>query len=143
MIAAAAAMAQSDSPFFMQNLGAGMEAYGKEIARGDAAAQEAYFGLRNLSGVNAAKGVVVAYPSGCDYYIVETNIGYALLEWFGGNDPIEGDTLVGDFESYGMKNIYNITVDRETRVWVEDYMLSESSVIEQYNDNCVLPILGM
>ena len=33
----------------------------------------------------AAKGVVVAYPSGCDYYIVETNRGYALLEWYGGN----------------------------------------------------------
>ena len=85
---------------------------------------------------SAAKGVVVAYPSGCDYYIVETNRGYALLEWYGGNDPSEGDTLVGDFEGYGMKTIYNITADRETRVWVEDYMLSESSAIEQYYEQC-------
>ncbi len=84
----------------------------------------------------ADKGVVVAYPSGCDYYIVETNMGYALLEWFGGNDPSEGDTLVGEIDSYGMKDIYNITADSETRVWVEDYMLSESSAIEQYYEQC-------
>lgn len=84
----------------------------------------------------AAKGVVVAYPAGCDYYIVETNSGYALLEWFGGNDPSEGDVLVGDFERYGMKTIYNVTADRETRVWVEDFWLSESSAIAQYRDHC-------
>lgn len=89
-----------------------------------------------INDVNAAEGVVVAYPSGCDYYIVETNIGYALLEWYGGNDPNEGDKLVGDFESYGMKTIYNSTTDSETRVWVEDYMLSQTSAIEQYNKQC-------
>ena len=89
-----------------------------------------------FNNANAAKGVVVANPSGCDYYIVETTSGYTLLEWYGGNDPSEGDTLVGDFESYGMKTIYNITADRETRVWVEDFWLSESSVINQYNDKC-------
>jgi len=48
------------------------------------------------SNASAAKGVVVYYKSGCDYYIVETNMGYVLLEWYGGNDPSEGDTLVGD-----------------------------------------------
>ena len=34
----------------------------------------------------AAKGVVAYSKSGCDYFIVETNSGYALLEWYGGND---------------------------------------------------------
>ena len=55
--------------------------------------------------VNAAKGVVVYYRQGCDYYIVETNMGYTLLEWYGGNDPNEGDILVGDYETYGMKTV--------------------------------------
>jgi len=84
----------------------------------------------------AAKGVVVYYKSGCDYYIVETNMGFALLEWYGGNDPGEGDTLVGDFESYGMKDIYNLTADAETTVWVEDYWLSRDSAIEKYYEKC-------
>lgn len=68
---------------------------------------------------NAAKGVVVLYKSGCSYYIVETNLGYAILEWYGGNDPSEGDVLVGDYETYGMKDIYNLTADAETKVWVK------------------------
>jgi len=85
---------------------------------------------------SAAKGVVVYYKSGCSYYLVDANMGYALLEWYGGNDPSEGDTLVGDFESYGMKDIYNISADSETTVWVEDYMLSKSSAIEKYYDKC-------
>jgi len=86
--------------------------------------------------VFAAKGVVILYKSGCSYYIVETNMGYALLEWYGGNDPSKGDVLVGDFETYGMKDIYNLSADAETQVWVEDFWLSKSRVIEEYYDKC-------
>ena len=43
----------------------------------------------------AARGVVVYKKSCCDYYIVESDSGYALLEWYGGNDPDEGDELAG------------------------------------------------
>ena len=84
----------------------------------------------------AAKGIVVLYKSGCSYYIVQTNMGYAILEWYGGNDPSEGDVLVGDFETYGMKDIYNLTADDETTVWVEDFWLSKSRAIEKYYDEC-------
>lgn len=86
--------------------------------------------------LNAAKGVVVFYKPGCSYYIVEDNMGYTLLEWYGGNDPSEGDTLVGDFNTYGMKDIYNLTADAETKVWIEDFMLSKDSVLEKYYDKC-------
>lgn len=85
---------------------------------------------------SAAKGLVVLYKSGCDYYIVETNMGYVLLEWHGGNDPSEGDALAGDYEAYGMKDIYNLTVDAETKVWVEDFWLSKNSVLEKYYEQC-------
>lgn len=84
----------------------------------------------------AAKGVVVYYKSGCDYYIVETPMGYSLLEWYGGNDPNEGDVLTGQFETYGMKEIYNITADSETNVWVEDFWLSKNRAIAKYFDKC-------
>lgn len=85
---------------------------------------------------NAAKGVVAYYKSGCSYFIVETNMGYVLLEWYGGNDPSEGDVLVGNYESYGMKDIFNVSADSETKVWVEDYYLSKDRVIEKYFDKC-------
>jgi hypothetical protein len=84
----------------------------------------------------AAKGEVVYKKSGCDYFIVETYMGYALLEWFGGNDPDEGDVIVGKFESYGFKDIYNLTADSELRVWVEDYWLSREDALEQYFEHC-------
>lgn len=84
----------------------------------------------------ASKGIVVHYKSGCDYFIVDAPMGYALLEWYGGGDPSEGDTLVGDFEMYGMVDVYNLSQDNETHVWVEDYMLSKSRVIEKYYDKC-------
>jgi len=84
----------------------------------------------------ASKGSVVLYKSGCDYYIVETNMGYVLLEWFGGSDPSEGDILVGDYESYGMKDIYNLSADAETKVWVEEFWLSKDRVLEEYFDQC-------
>jgi hypothetical protein len=85
---------------------------------------------------HAAKGVVVYKTTRCDYFIVEGANGYDLLEWYGGNDPDKGDMLVGDYESYGMKQIYNITDDDELTVWVEDYWLSKNDVIEKYFEHC-------
>jgi hypothetical protein len=84
----------------------------------------------------AAKGTVVYKNSRCDYYIVETVKGFALLEWYGGNDPDLGDVIVGDFESYGMKTLHNITNDRETKAWVEDYWLSKDKALEKFHEKC-------
>jgi hypothetical protein len=84
----------------------------------------------------AANGEVVLKNRGCDYFIVESNMGFAILEWYGGNDPSEGDILVGNYESYGMKDIYNETADAELRVWVDNFWLSKSRAIERYYDKC-------
>jgi hypothetical protein len=77
--------------------------------------------------VRHARGVVTHKVGACDYFLVETAMGFDLLEWYGGNDPDEGDVLVGDFESYGFKNIYNTTAKSELRVWVEDFWLTISA----------------
>lgn len=82
------------------------------------------------------KGDIVYKKSGCDYFIVETALGYDLIEWYGGNDPDKGDTLIGNFESYGFEDIYNITADSELRVYVEDYWLSKDDVLEKYFEHC-------
>jgi len=89
-----------------------------------------------VADAEAKKGVVALNRSGCDYYIVETVLGYSLLEWYGGNNPDKGDVIVGDIESYGMKDIFNITDDREGRVWVEDYWLGRDEVLRKYVEKC-------
>lgn len=86
-----------------------------------------------ISDIFAATGIVVYNKSGCrSRFVVETNMGYAILEWYGGNDPLEGSQLVGDYESYGFKDIFNTTADSELRVYVEDYMLSKSSLQDKF-----------
>jgi hypothetical protein len=91
--------------------------------------------LYMTSVVHAAKGIVV-YNRVCDYFIVETSMGYSILEWYGGNDPSEGDMIVGDFESYGFADLHNTTKDIELRVWVEDYWLSRDRAIEEWWEHC-------
>ena len=68
--------------------------------------------------------------------LLQRTRGYALLEWYGGNDPSEGDQLVGDYEEYGFHDIYNTTAGEELRVWVEDYWLSKTRVIEKFYNKC-------
>ena len=92
--------------------------------------------LSLLPTVQAARGTVVYNRSGCDYFIVTSQAGFALLEWYGGHDPAEGDAVAGDFETYGMKDIFDRSANAETRVWVEDFWLSRSNVIEKYWSKC-------
>jgi hypothetical protein len=84
----------------------------------------------------AAKREIVYAEINCNYFIVETNNGYVLLNWFGGSLPSKGDIVVGDFESYGFKDIYNITTDSELRIWVENFFMSKRYVIEKYFEHC-------
>ena len=87
--------------------------------------------------VTAARGVVSHRISGCDYFLVETAVGdYVLLEWFGGTDPDKGDMLAGDFQSYGMKTIHDLTSDSEVTVWVEDYQLDKEDALEKLTEKC-------
>lgn len=80
-------------------------------------------------------GVVAYYKSGCDYYIVSASQGYALLEWYGGDDPMEGDKLAGTL-SYGMQTLVNLRTESDTQAWVEDFMLSEDDAINAYSEQC-------
>ncbi|MET0273819.1 MAG: hypothetical protein ABW360_12600, partial [Phenylobacterium sp.] len=81
--------------------------------------------------------VVVLVKSGCgDYFVADGPRGYYLLEWYGGHSPSAGDVIVGDIAGYGFKDIYYSNVSAEGRVYVDDYMLSRSRVIEKYAEKC-------
>ena len=86
---------------------------------------------------DAAAGVVVLEDTpGCDFFVVETNKGYALLEWYGGVVTIwEGDEVYGDFESYGFTDVH-IRGRGDMSVWVEDYWVDEADAAEYFYSNC-------
>jgi hypothetical protein len=68
--------------------------------------------------------------------MVSTSQGYSVLEWFGGHDPDSGDLLIGKFETYGMHEIVDDTVDETVTVWTEDYALSRTRALEVLVDKC-------
>lgn len=82
------------------------------------------------------KGEVVYKAPDCPYFIVNTILGYAILIWVGGNMPMRGNILIGNFEFYGMKEIYNSSKDLKLRVIVENFWLSQDRAIEIYYDKC-------
>ena len=81
------------------------------------------------------QGYVVKTFSGCDYFIADGPRGLYVLEWYGGFDPSEGDTITGDIGSYGMKDVtYNNSY--LGRVWVEDFLESPDAAMEEISDHC-------
>jgi hypothetical protein len=62
--------------------------------------------------------------------------GYDLFEWYGGYDPDKGDALVGKFNEYGMRDVYDETTDQNVTIWVEDYDLSRENALEKLADHC-------
>jgi hypothetical protein len=84
----------------------------------------------------AVQGTVVLYKSDCDFFIVKTPKGYALLELYNGFEPAEGDTITGNIETFGYQDVFNTTQKEELHVWVEDYYLSKEKVVEKYVQNC-------
>ena len=72
----------------------------------------------------------------CDYFIVETEAGFCIFEWFGGNMPIKGDILRGDLDSYGFQNAYNVTQKADITAYVEEYWLDQAEVMEMFYKLC-------
>jgi uncharacterized protein YjdB len=80
--------------------------------------------------------VVVLRVRGCNYFLADGPKGLFLLEWFGGYDPVEGDKLIGEVSSFGMKDVYYTNVKQRGRLWVEDYLLSRTRAGEKLADKC-------
>ena len=82
------------------------------------------------------QATVVFRKRGCDYMILENNSGYIIAEWMGGNDPDQGDNIGGNLNSYGTKEFYNLSRNSETKLWIDDFMLSKDRALEKINDKC-------
>lgn len=82
------------------------------------------------------QAVVVAKFGTCDYFIADGSRGLFVLEWYGGYEPDEGDTIVGDIASYGFKDVYYPNNGTTGRLWVEDYLESKTSAMEEIIQHC-------
>lgn len=86
---------------------------------------------------NALGSAIVVYrQSGCDYMILQNTMGYILAEWMGGNDPMKGDNIAGNFNSFGTKEFYNNSMKSKTKLWIGNYMLSKERALEKVNEKC-------
>lgn len=85
------------------------------------------------------QGQVVYFKSSCSYFVVNTVLGYAVLRLVEGKSIRVGDVLTGDFESYGMKNIYNSSRKLSCNVMVENFWLSKDRAMEIYYEKCIQP----
>lgn len=95
-------------------------------------------GLSIMAPAHAARGSVVDVRQECAYVVVQNGASFALLEIFAGARPVKGDTLSGDFESFGVKEVVNAASGRITRIRVEVYGRGEDEVTERFRDACGL-----
>lgn len=84
----------------------------------------------------ADKAEVTHRISGCDWFLAESSTGLVLMEWYGGDDPEKGQTVVGELIAYGFKTIFNSDSGTELRVWIEDFMLDKEEALEQLVEQC-------
>jgi hypothetical protein len=87
---------------------------------------------------NQTRVTVTMMRESCDYFIVETDEGFCIFEWFGGSMPIEGDVLRGELDSYGFQNAYNVTQEVEIKAFVEEYWLGREEAVEKLYAMCGL-----
>ncbi|MHB1146862.1 MAG: hypothetical protein ACYC01_04625 [Lutibacter sp.] len=80
-------------------------------------------------------GEVIWESDGCDFYIIETNRWFVLVELYNGRLN-EGDKVKGDLHSYNFKYLINLSrSDSEIKVWVENYWGSKDRCFEWLKEN--------
>ena len=82
---------------------------------------------------------IVVYEGENDYYIVETRKGCSIVERYSGRLN-EGDKVRGELNEYNYHYLINFENDSETKIYVEDYMLSDDRAIEWMGEHRQLKV---
>lgn len=82
---------------------------------------------------HADKGVIALVNNKC--FVIDTPTGYVLVDgWV--NAP-KGTKVIGSFNTYGSIKIFDTNGNDVTGyIYIEDWGLSKSSVLEKWNDKC-------
>ena len=79
-------------------------------------------------------GIVVLDHYECETYdhiVIQTKRGFTLAEVYKGyRNTYEGDLVCGDLHSYGFTQIYDEDGEEIGRLYVDDYLVGESSAAE-------------
>ena len=86
--------------------------------------------------LSKGSAIVVYKMSSCDYFILESNSGFIIAQWMGSNEPSQGDQVAGDFNNFGTDTFYNVTRSTESKLWIDNYMLSKDSALEKITEKC-------
>lgn len=89
---------------------------------------------------STVKGEVIWEGKGCDFYIIETNQFYVLIELYSGT-LYEGDKIEGELHSYNYNYLTNKSRrDQKIKVWIENYWGSKDRCFEwlREHDKCGL-----
>ena len=90
--------------------------------------------LFSVTAFGEVVGVVVADHYKCEMYdriVVETERGFTNAEVYSGySDTLEGDIIFGELHSYGFTDIHDENGYDVGRIYVDDYMVSNSEAVE-------------
>jgi len=84
------------------------------------------------------RGEVVYSDRYCNFYVIETNNGYAVIRSYGGYKPLEGSIMYGDFSHAGTKDMYNRSSGNIFTGTVTDYWLSYNAALNAMDYYCPL-----
>lgn len=76
------------------------------------------------------KGRITYYNDIKDIAVVETNMGYTVMEIYSYEYIESGDVVIGNFHSYGFTDMYNVTKESSTRIYIEEYWLNGDQVLD-------------
>lgn len=87
-----------------------------------------------LGGVaHAERGVIVLANSKC--FVIDTPSGYVLVD--GWVNVSKGTVVIGDFNTFGSVKIFDLNgQDVSGYIYIEDWGLSKSSVLEKWKEKC-------
>lgn len=86
------------------------------------------------------QGEVVYSDSYCNYYVIETYNGFAVVRAYGGYKPFEGSIVYGNFSASGTRDLYNYSNRIVFTGTVTDYWLSYEEAQNALDYYC--PIYG-
>lgn len=85
--------------------------------------------------LNQERAVVVYSDNFCDYYVVQTYSGYAVLRSWG-TTPYRGSVMYGNFSSWGVGTFYNRTEGYLARADVRENRLSYWAAMDELDWYC-------
>ncbi len=84
---------------------------------------------------NDIEGTVIWEKNGCDYYIIETNKFFVLVEWYKGKLN-SGDKVIGQLHSYNFKYLQNKSRSNdEVKVYIVNYWLKKEECFKWLKEN--------